>query len=95
MKKMTMRKMFEKLVTKTAEEGVFAVKLVDAASGEVYEADFAVDLLVDMVKTEGVNLLWEVEIVAAKIVAGKYVTVIFNPDIEQVNGDPDKGNTWL
>ena len=24
-----------------------------------------------------------------------YFTVIFNADIEQVNGDPDKGDTWL
>lgn len=95
MKKVTMRKMLEKLVTKTAEEGVSAVKLVDTESGKVYESDFAIDLLVDLVKTEGVNLLWEVEIISAKVVAGKYVTVIFNPDIEQVNGDPDKGNVWL
>lgn len=95
MKKVTLRKMFEKLITKTAEEGVFAVKLVDAESGEVYEADFAIDLLVDMAKTEGVNLLWEVEIITAKVVGDKYVTVVFNPNIEQVNGDPDKGNTWL
>lgn len=24
-----------------------------------------------------------------------YFTVVYDPDIEQVNGDPDKGNTWL
>lgn len=35
------------------------------------------------------NLLWEVEVVAAKRV-GDCVTVIFNPDIEQTNGDPTK-----
>lgn len=34
----------------------------------------------------------EVEVVSAKRV-DDYVTVIYNPDIEQTNGDPDR-NLW-
>lgn len=63
-----------------------------STDGEVATADFAIDLIWKLAEGSSLNLLWEVEVVSAKHV-GDYVTVIFNPNIEQVNGDPDK-NLW-
>lgn len=88
MKKMTVRKMLENIVVKTAGLDVKKFYLV-STDGEVVTADFAVDLVC---KVASCNVLWEVEIISAKRV-DDYVTVIFNPDIEQTNGDPDK-NLW-
>ena len=85
MKKMTVRKMLENIVAKSHGLGVKKFYLV-ATDGEVVTADFAVDLVC---KVASWNLLWEVEIISAKRV-DDYVTVIYNPDIEQTNGDPDK-----
>lgn len=85
MKKMTVRKMLENIVVKTAGLDVKKFYLV-STDGEVVTADFAVDLVC---KVASWNVLWEVEIISAKRV-DDYVTVIFNPDIEQTNGDPDK-----
>ena len=79
MKKMTVRKMLENIVVKTAGLDVKKFYLV-SMDGEVVTADFAVDLIC------------KVEIVAAKRYEDA-VTVIYNPDIEQTNGDPDK-NLW-
>ena len=82
MKKMTVRKMLENIVVKTAGLDVKKFYLV-STDGEVVTADF---------KVATWNVLWEVEIVAAK----RYedvVTVIYNPDVEQTNGDPDR-NLW-
>ena len=84
----SVRKMLENIVVKTAGLDVKKFYLV-SMDGEVVTADFAVDLIC---KVATWNVLWEVEIVAAK----RYedvVTVIYNPDVEQTNGDPDK-NLW-
>lgn len=91
MKKMTVRKMLENIVVKTAGLDVKKFYLV-STDGEVATADFAIDLIWNLAEVSSMNLLWEVEVVAAKHV-GDCVTVIFNPDIEQTNGDPDK-NLW-
>lgn len=91
MKKMTIRKMLENIVVKTAGLDVKKFYLV-STDGEVATADFAIDLIWNLAEVSSMNLLWEVEVVAAKRV-GDCVTVIFNPDIEQTNGDPDK-NLW-
>lgn len=88
MKKMTVRKMLENIVVKTAGLDVKKFYLV-STDGEVATADFAIDLIWNLAEVSSMNLLWEVEVVAAKRV-GDCVTVIFNPDIEQTNGDPDK-----
>lgn len=88
MKKMTIRKMLENIVAKTYGQSVKKFFLV-STDGEVVTADFAVDLIC---KVASWNVLWEVEIISTKRV-DNYVTVIFNPDIEQTNGDPDK-NLW-
>lgn len=88
MKKMTVRKMLENIVVKTAGLDVKKFYLV-STDGEVVTADFAVDLIC---KVATWNVLWEVEIVAAKR-CEDVVTVIYNPDVEQTNGDPDR-NLW-
>lgn len=62
MKKMTVRKMLENIVVKTAGLDVKKFYLV-SMDGEVVTADFAVDLIC---KVATWNVLWEVEIVAAK-----------------------------
>ena len=62
MKKMTVRKMLENIVVKTAGLDVKKFYLV-STDGEVVTADFAVDLIC---KVATWNVLWEVEIVAAK-----------------------------
>lgn len=91
MKKMTIRKMLENIVAKTHGLDVKKFFLV-STDGEVATADFAIDLIWKLAEESSLNLLWEVEVVSAKRV-GDYVTVIFNPDVEQTNGDPDK-NLW-
>lgn len=91
MKKMTIRKMLGNIVAKTHGLDVKKFFLV-STDGEVATADFAIDLIWKLAEGSSLNLLWEVEVVSAKHV-GDYVTVIFNPNIEQVNGDPDK-NLW-
>lgn len=91
MKKMTIRKMLENIVAKTHSLDVKKFFLV-STDGEVATADFAIDLIWKLAEESSLNLLWEVEVVSAKRV-GDYVTVIFNPDVEQTNGDPDR-NLW-
>lgn len=39
-------------------------------------------------------LEWEVTVISEKFYEDRFV-VIFDPNIKQVNGDPDKGDTWL
>ena len=85
-RKMTTRKMFEELVAKCRETETYGVKLVNVSDGIVNEAKHPIDLLAAMAGQ--LNLLWEVEIIAAKRTEG-YVTVVFKSDIEQENGDPD------
>ena len=85
---MTARKMFEMMVVKCRETETYGVKLVDVSDGIVNEAKHPIDLLATMAGE--INLLWEVEIIAAKRTSG-YMTVVFNSDIEQNNGDPDFG----
>lgn len=93
MKKITMRKLFENIVVKAAEKNVANVKLICCGDGEVIEAKHPIDLIASM-SSEGINLLWEVEVVCAKVF-DNYMTVVFNPDIEQRNGDPDfDENLW-
>lgn len=88
MKKMTIRKMLENIVAKTYGLDIRKFYLV-STDGEVVTADFAVDLIWKLAEESSLNLLWEVEVVSAKHV-GDYVTVIFDPNVEQTNGDPDK-----
>lgn len=85
---MTIRKMLENIVVKTAGLDIKKFYLV-STDGEVITADFAVDLIC---KVATWNVLWEVEIVSTTR-HDDYVTVIYNSDIEQTNGDPDK-NLW-
>lgn len=59
--------------------------------GEIVEAEFAVDLIRTLTDW---NILWEVTVISEKFYEDRFV-VIFDPNIEQVNGDPDKGDTWL
>lgn len=40
------------------------------------------------------NDYWEVTVISEKFYKDRFV-VIFDPNIKQVNGDPDKGDTWL
>lgn len=91
MKKMTIRKLLENIVAKSYGQKIKKFYLV-STDGEIATADFAIDLIWKLAEGSSLNLLWEVEVVSAKHV-GDYVTVIFNPNIEQVNGDPDK-NLW-
>ena len=88
MKKMTIRKLLENIVAKSYGQEIKKFYLV-STDGEVVTADFAIDLVQN---AAGWNFLWEVEVVSAKRV-DDYVTVIYNPDIEQTNGDPDR-NLW-
>ena len=88
MKKMTIRKLLENIVAKSYGQKIKKFYLV-STDGEVVTADFAIDLVQNVA---GWNFLWEVEVVSAKRV-DDYVTVIYNPDIEQTNGDPDR-NLW-
>lgn len=93
MKKMTMRKLLENIVVKAAEKNVTNIKLICCDNGEVIEAKHPIDLIVGM-SEDGINLLWEVYVVCAKIF-DNYMTVVFDPDIEQRNGDPDfDANLW-
>lgn len=55
------------------------------------EAEFAVDLIRTLTDW---NILWEVTVISEKFYEDRFV-VIFDPNIKQVNGDPDKGDTWL
>lgn len=89
MEKMTIRKMLERTVIATNKRTVKKIYLV-STDGEVLEAKFAVDLIQKIAKW---NFLWEVNVISAKFY-DDYFTVVFNADIEQVNGDPDKGQTW-
>ena len=82
MKKMTIRKMLERIVVATNKRRAKNIVLV-STDGEIVEAEFAVDLI-----------LWEVTVISEKFYEDRFV-VIFDPNIEQVNGDPDKGDTWL
>ena len=88
MKKMTIRKLLENIVAKSYGQKIKKFYLV-STDGEVVTADFAIDLVQNVA---GWNFLWEVEVVSAKRV-DDYVTVLYNPDIEQTNGDPDR-NLW-
>lgn len=89
MEKMTIRKMLERTVIATNKRSVKKIYLV-STDGEVLEAEFAVDLIQKIAKW---NFLWEVNVISAKFY-DDYFTVVFNADIEQVNGDPVKGQTW-
>lgn len=89
MEKMTIRKMLERTVIATNKRSVKKIYLV-STDGEVLEAEFAVDLIQKIAKW---NFLWEVNVISTKFY-DVYFTVVFNADIEQVNGDPDKGQTW-
>ena len=88
MEKMTFRKLFENIVVKSAEKNVTNIKLIFADTGEVIEAISPIDLIFGIAQNDGVNLLWEVEIISAKIF-GPYMTFVINADIDQRNGDPD------
>lgn len=88
MEKMTIRKMLERTVIATNKRSVKKIYLV-STDGEVLEAEFAVDLIQKIAKW---NFLWEVNVISTKFY-DDYFTVVFNADIEQVNGDPDKGQT--
>lgn len=90
MKKMTIRKMLERIVVATNKRRAKNIVLV-STDGEIVEAEFAVDLIQKLAKW---NFLWEVNVISAKFY-DDYFTAIYNADIEQVNGDPDKGDTWL
>ena len=83
MKKMTIRKMLERIVVATNKRRAKNIVLV-STDGEIVEAEFAVDW----------NILWEVTVISEKFYEDRFV-VIFDPNIKQVNGDPDKGDTWL
>lgn len=99
MGKMTIRKMLERTVVATNKREVKNIFLV-STDGEIVKAEFAVDLIQKLAKW---NFLWEVNVISAKFYVKRksakfyddYFTVIYNADIEQVNGDPDKGDTWL
>lgn len=84
--KMTVRKMLELLTARCHEHKVYNVKMVDIASGEIFEAKRPIDLIYTAARTW--NLLWEVEIIAARR-AEQYIMIVFDSDIEQENGDPD------
>lgn len=87
MNKITMRKLFEIITIKSAEKNVTDIKLISCSDGEVVEAKHPIDLIVSM-SSEGLNILWEVEVVCMKVF-DNYMTVVFNPDVEQRNGGPD------
>lgn len=89
MEKMTIRKMLERTVIATNKRNVKKIYLV-STDGEILEAEFAVDLIQKIAKW---NFLWEVNVISAKFY-DDYFTVVFDDNVEQVNGDPDKGQTW-
>lgn len=89
MEKMTIRKMLERTVIATNKRKVKKIYLV-STDGEVLEAEFAVDLIQKIARW---NFLWEVNVISAKFY-DDYFTVVFDDNVEQVNGDPDKGQTW-
>ncbi len=84
--KMTVRKMLETLIARCHEHKVYNVKMVDIASGDIFEAKHPIDLIYTAAKTW--NWLWVVEIIAARK-AEHYMMIVFDSDIEQENGDPD------
>lgn len=90
MEKMTIRKMLERTVVATNKRKVKNIFLV-STDGEIVKAEFAVDLIQKLAKW---NFLWEVNVISAKFY-DDYFTVIYDAEIEQVNGDPDNGDTWL
>ena len=90
MKKMTIRKMLERIVVATNKRRAKNIVLV-STDGEIVEAEFAVDLIRTLTDW---NILWEVTVISEKFYEDRFV-VIFDPNIKQVNGDPDKGDTWL
>lgn len=89
-KRMTIRKMLERNVVATENCEVKNIFLV-STDGGIVEAEFAVDLIRTLTDW---NILWEVTVISEKFYEDRFV-VIFDPNIEQVNGDPDKGDTWL
>jgi hypothetical protein len=90
MKKITIRKMLERIVVATNKRRAKNIVLV-STDGEIVEAEFAVDLIRTLTDW---NILWEVTVISEKFYEDRFV-VIFDPNIKQVNGDPDKGDTWL
>ena len=90
MKKMTIRKMLERIVVATNKRRAKNIVLV-STDGEIVEAEFAVDLIRTLTDW---NILWEVIVISEKFYEDRFV-VIFDPNIKQVNGDPDKGDTRL
>lgn len=90
MKKMTIRKMLERIVVATNKRRAKNIVLV-STDGEIVEAEFAVDLIRTLTDW---NILWEVTVISEKFYEDRFV-VIFDPNIERVNDDPDKGDTWL
>ena len=87
---MTIRKMLERIVVATNKRRAQNIVLV-STDGEIVEAEFAVDLIRTLTDW---NILWEVTVISEKFYEDRFV-VIFDPNIKQVNGDPDKGDTWL
>jgi len=69
----------------------FEYTIRSGTDGEIVEAEFAVDLIRTLTDW---NILWEVTVISEKFYEDRFV-VIFDPNIKQVNGDPDKGDTWL
>ena len=90
MKKMTIRKMLERIVVATNKRRAKNIVLV-STEGEIVETEFALDL--NRTLTDW-NILWEVTVISEKFYEDRFV-VIFDPNIKQVTGDPDKGDTWL
>lgn len=85
--------MLERIVVATNKRRAKNIVLV-STDGEIVEAEFAVDA-VDLIRTlTDWNILWEVTVISEKFYEDRFV-VIFDPNIKQVNGDPDKGDTWL
>ena len=79
MKKMTIRKMLERIVVTTNKRRVKNIVLV-STDGEIVEAEFAVDLIRTLTDW---NILWEVTVISEKFYEDRFV-VIFDPNIEQV-----------
>jgi hypothetical protein len=99
MKKMTIGKMLERIVVATNKRRAKNIVLV-STDGEIVEAEFAGEIVeaefaVDQIRTlTDWNILWEVTVISEKFYEDRFV-VIFDPNTEQDNGDPDKGDTWL
>ena len=90
MEKMTVRKMLERTVVATNKREVKNIFQV-SSDGEIVKAEFAVDLIQTLTDW---NFLWEVTVIFEKFYEDRFV-VIFDSVIEQINGDPDKGDTWF